>query len=100
MQSLARNAPAIRDDVKATASLGAWFECVCTAKQAVCNVVNVCERDVVVASPKDPKFATVTPDQSSLSDDPYSTERVQCCTHLLAVSNIAGRKSVSVGPYT
>ena len=77
MQALTRNAPAIRDDVKAAASLGPWFECVCTAEQAVCNVVNVCERDVVVSTPKDPKFATVTPNQASVSDDPCSTELVQ-----------------------
>lgn len=53
-------APAIRDDVESTAGLRLWFECIGAAEEAVRDVINVCERDIVVSPPEDPKLTAVT----------------------------------------
>lgn len=60
------------------------------------DVVHMREGDVVVTASKDPELAAVTPK----AQNPDRERTVSCVAYLLAVSSIAGRKSVSVGPYT
>eukprot|EP01044_Picomonas_judraskeda_P010020 COSAG03_NODE_1263_length_4445_cov_70.682467_9_plen_86_part_00 len=85
----------------------------------MCNVVHVRERDVIVSTPKDPQLAathartharthtrthTHTHTHTESVSEPVSVPVPVPVTfaaehaYLLAVSSIAGRKSVSVGP--